>query len=119
MNFFTKLFGKTYSSVSPAKAKQILSSGGILVDVRTRAEWDDGHAPEAIHIPLDAVGRKDNALPLGTPIVTICRSGHRSAVAARILGAQGHSVFSVTGGLPAWKGNGNPVEPTSRKEATQ
>jgi rhodanese-related sulfurtransferase len=110
MNPFTALFGKTYQTVSPKAARRILDAGGILVDVRSRIEWDRGHAPEAIHIPLELVGRADDRLPEGVPVVTMCRSGHRSAVAARILAAQGRKVSSISGGLPEWSKAGEVVQ---------
>jgi len=116
MSVFSKLFGKRYAEVDAAAARAILEAGGQLVDVRTRAEWNSGHAPEAIHMPLESVGSRGSALPKGTPIVTVCRSGHRSALAARMLAAQGHTVSSLTGGLPAWTAAGNRIERNDGKD---
>jgi len=110
MNLITKLFGKTYNTVSPEDARSILDAGGILVDVRTGAEWNRGHAPEAIHIPLESIGRKDDRIRTGAPIVVMCQSGHRSAVAARVLAGQGQTVSSLAGGLPRWAKAGNPID---------
>ncbi|MBX3098998.1 MAG: rhodanese-like domain-containing protein [Salinibacterium sp.] len=113
---FWGFFGKSYNDVRPDAARSILAAGGVLVDVRTRAEWNNGHAPEAIHIPLEAVGRRDSGLTQGTPIVAVCQSGHRSAVAARMLAARGHTVSSLTGGMPAWIAAGNPVVRSQGKD---
>lgn len=116
MSVFSKFFGKRYTDVDATAARRLLDAGGQLVDVRTSAEWNSGHAPEAIHIPLESVGSRGGALPKGTPIVTVCRSGHRSAVAARLLAAQGHTVSSLTGGMPAWIAAGNRTERNDGKD---
>ncbi|CAN5358102.1 hypothetical protein BH09ACT6_BH09ACT6_00970 [soil metagenome] len=85
-------------------------AGAILVDVRTGIEWGRGHAPEARHIPLERVARRAVDLPHDAPIITICQSGHRSALAAQALAKRGFTVSSVTGGMPAWKAAGGAVE---------
>jgi rhodanese-related sulfurtransferase len=97
-----------YDIVSPEAAKVLLDAGATLVDVRSAPEWHSGHAPSAIHIPLQLV-RRSAIVPPGTPIVTICRSGHRSALAARWFARRGYRVASIDGGLPAWQAAGLPV----------
>jgi rhodanese-related sulfurtransferase len=63
-----------------------------VVDVRQRAEWKTGHIQDAIHIPLSQLSNRQHQLPTGKTIVTVCRSGHRSALAARTLTRAGHAV---------------------------
>jgi rhodanese-related sulfurtransferase len=48
-------------------------------------------------------------LPHDTAIVTVCRSGHRSALAARTLSRAGHDVLNLKGGLNAWSRAGLPL----------
>jgi rhodanese-related sulfurtransferase len=93
---------KKYRTVSVTEARQLVRSGATLIDVRTRQEWNGGHAREARHIPLDALEQKLSSLRPGTPVVAICQSGMRSASAARMLAARGYEVSSVSGGMAAW-----------------
>lgn len=95
-------FTKKFRTVSATEARELIRSGATLIDVRTRQEWNSGHAREARHIPLDALEQKLSSLPSGTPIVAICQSGMRSASAARMLSARGYEVSSVSGGMAAW-----------------
>jgi rhodanese-related sulfurtransferase len=118
MSIFSKLFGKSYATVDGAKALQIVSDGGVLVDVRTTGEWNAGHAPTAMHIPLDQLDRKMSQLRTGVPIVTVCKSGVRSGAAARSLAGHGFEVSSVRGGMRAWQHAGGRVIAKSGREGT-
>ncbi len=95
-------FRKNYDTVTVAEAKSRLRGGATLIDVRSRGEWNGGHAREARHIPLDALESKLASLPKSTPVVAICASGMRSASAARILAANGFEASTVRGGMAAW-----------------
>jgi rhodanese-related sulfurtransferase len=96
------IFGRSYRSVSVPIAKELVKQGHILIDVRSDKEWRSGHAPEAHHIPLDALVSRLGELPQGTPVVTLCHSGVRSARAAQTLAKHGYTVASVRGGMIAW-----------------
>ena len=48
-----KAFSKPYKTVSVAEAKELLSSGATLIDVRSAEEWRTGRAVQAKHVPLD------------------------------------------------------------------
>ena len=54
-----------------------------VVDVRYPNEWEAGHIEGAVHIPLDYVFDHLDELDPTRPVVTVCRSGGRSAEAAR------------------------------------
>ncbi len=99
---FKKLFGKPYDKVTAAQAAALVESGAILLDVREPNEWQAGHAPKARHIPLAQLNRRVNELPPARPIVTVCRSGARSARAAAFLAGQGRQVSNLAGGMHAW-----------------
>lgn len=118
MGIFSKLFAKPYETVSVARARELLDEGAVLVDVRTSQEWNAGHAPAARHIPLDNLDRRTGNLSDGTPVVTICKSGMRSARAARMLATQGHTVASVRGGMFAWQQSGGKVVAKNGREGT-
>jgi rhodanese-related sulfurtransferase len=90
-----------------------------LIDVREPAEYESGHLPGAVNIPRGVLefqiqahpavgGATDEALALPRrPIVLYCRTGGRSALAARSLQSLGFSnVRSLAGGITAWRDAG-------------
>ena len=118
MGIFSKPFSKPSGSVSTLQAREMLDDGAILIDVRTSQEWNAGHAPVARHIPLDSLDRRASSLGAGTTVVTICKSGMRSAQAARLLAARGLIVASVKGGMFAWQHSGGKVVAKNGREGT-
>jgi len=103
------LFAKPYPTISATDAGALLAGGAILLDVREKTEWQAGHAPKARHIPLGQLTARHRELPADRTIITVCRSGARSAQAARLLAAQGHQVINLSGGMHAWTRAGLPV----------
>ena len=79
-----------------------------IVDVRQPLEWKEGVIPGAVRIPLTEIGRRMEELPRDHKIVTICRSSHRSPIAARRLKKAGFEVLNVEGGVQAWRAEGLP-----------
>ncbi len=73
-----------------------------IVDVRWPNEWDAGHIDGARHVPLDVLGDRLFELDRSRPVVTVCRSGNRSADAARTLQAEGFDAQNLDGGMLAW-----------------
>jgi rhodanese-related sulfurtransferase len=69
--------------------KELMASGALLVDVRTPAEYKDGHVKGAINLPLQTLGNNLNKLKKDQVIITCCRSGSRSGMAKRMLKANG------------------------------
>jgi rhodanese-related sulfurtransferase len=103
------LFTRT-PRIDAAEAADRLAAGTVVVvDVRQDAEWKTGHIRGAIHIPLTQLSGRLQQLPHDTAIVTVCRSGHRSALAARTLSRAGHDVLNLKGGLNAWARAGLPL----------
>lgn len=94
---------------SPEQARQLQEQGAILLDVREGPEWRAGHAPGARHIPLSRLPARIKDLPPQRTVITVCRSGHRSAGAAALLARQGRDVVNLTGGMHAWARAGLPV----------
>ncbi len=75
--------------------KALLETGAIIVDVRTTAEFKQGHIKGSVHIPLDQIGTKIAFLQgKNVPIITVCRSGNRSGAAAGILKNAGIEVYN-------------------------
>jgi rhodanese-related sulfurtransferase len=104
-----KLFAKPYDKVNAVEAAQLVERGAVLVDVREPHEWQAGHAPKARHIPLAQLARRATELPPGRPIITVCRSGARSARAAAMLARDGRQVSNLAGGMHAWARADLPV----------
>jgi rhodanese-related sulfurtransferase len=103
------LFRKPYRTVSPEQAATLADSGAILLDVREPREWQAGHAPRARHIPLGQLTRRAAEVPPRRAVVTVCRSGARSAQAAAMLARDGREVSNLAGGMRAWARAGLPV----------
>lgn len=79
--------------------QQALAKGAVIVDVRTLAEFTEGHLKGAKNIPLNEIKMKaDFIRSWGKPIVTVCKSGSRSMAAKGIL--RSLNIESYNGG--AW-----------------
>jgi rhodanese-related sulfurtransferase len=76
----------------------------ILVDVRTVGEFDRGHIPTAINIPVTEISEKPPTPDRNALIIVYCASGMRSATAARRLQALGFTHVVDFGGISRWKG---------------
>jgi len=82
-----------------------------LVDVRSGGEWQSGHPSRAIHIELGQVSQRMHEIPKDKPLVVICASGNRSAMAATKLANAGFEpVYNFAGGMGAWQSAGLPVK---------
>lgn len=80
-----------------------------LIDVREHEEWDNGHAPGAVHIPLSELPARIEELP-DTELVIVCRSGGRSARATQWLNHAGFEARNLDGGMKAWWAAGLPLQ---------
>lgn len=76
--------------------------GSVLLDVRTAAEYDEGHVPGSINIPLDELEYSLEAEPQ-TRVFVYCRSGSRSANACLILQNEDFDVVNI-GGIQDYHG---------------
>lgn len=103
------LFRSAYDKVGADEAAALVERGATLLDVREPDEWRAGHAPSARHIPLGDLPRRSSEVPVGRPIVVVCRSGRRSAQAAASLADAGRQVSNLVGGMQAWSRAGLPV----------
>lgn len=111
MGFLSGLWGKRVGQIMPEEAYRRLQADErvVIVDVRQPVETRAGSVPGAVLIPLTEFGRRLEELPRDRPILTICRSGHRSPVAARQLRQAGYDVTDVAGGTMAWEKAGLPL----------
>lgn len=95
------------TEVDVATLKAARDAGTVaLVDVRTPAEYADGHVPGAINIPVDTLARRLSELEphKDADLYLICRSGARSARAQSMLHDAGYAhPINVAGGTLAWQ----------------
>lgn len=77
-----------------------------IVDVRYPNEWEAGRIEGAIHIPLDDLEERLDEIDKSRRVVTVCRSGSRSARAAEVLNAEGFRAENLAGGMEAWAAAG-------------
>ena len=84
----------------------------FLVDVRTPEEYAEGHLRGAANIDWNASGFLEQvqaACPKEAPVAVYCRSGRRSAEAAKKLSKAGYAVCNLVGGIEGWKAADKPV----------
>ncbi|HET7488660.1 MAG TPA: rhodanese-like domain-containing protein [Acidimicrobiales bacterium] len=80
-----------------------------VVDVRWPNEWEAGHIEGSVHVPEDDLDDRLDELDAARPVVTVCRSGHRSERAAEELRAEGFRAENLEGGVLAWAEAGLPL----------
>lgn len=81
-----------------------------VVDVRSPAEWEEGHIPGAVHIFLPELEKRAKELDKKKPIAVYCDSGYRASLGTSILQQQGFQVHNVPGSWQAWQNAKYPVE---------
>jgi rhodanese-related sulfurtransferase len=81
------------------------SANVLLLDVRTQAEFDQGHIAGAVLSPFDALETMFKEQDKSRPIVVYCRSGNRSSTALRTLTRMGYTNVSDFGGINRWRGS--------------
>ena len=100
--------GEGYKRISMDEAKTLMEKeeGYILLDVRTKGEYEIGYIPGAINIPLSDIDEKIiSFLPDKSQMILVyCRSGNRSREASDKLSKLGYSNILEIGGINAWKG---------------
>jgi len=79
-------------------------------DVRTKAEWDNGHIKGASHLPLTELLKQTPDIPKDKEVIVSCAVGYRGNIAASYLQSKGFKhVHSLAGGLMAWRNSGQPI----------
>jgi len=111
MQMFKSLFGGSQYDIASADAQARLTGTQppLVLDVRTPAEFHQGHVEGSVLIPLDELNRRMQEVPADREILVICRSGARSGVATAQLRSAGYNAFNISGGLISWMRSGLPV----------
>ncbi len=99
------------SEITAAQAYAKYQSGAYFLDVRTQAEYDQGHIARSVLIPLDELPNRLSEVPRDRDIVVVCKSGPRSKEGGAILLRAGYPRVSwLSGGLQAWTAAGDALE---------
>ena len=99
-------------------ADGLVRTGATLLDVRSTAEWRAGHAPKALHVPLDELESRLDKLPRDRTVVAVCRAGGRSARATALLTRNGFDAKNLSGGMRAWASAGLAVKTDNGRNGT-
>ena len=82
----------------------------LVLDVRSKDEWLEGHIEGSLNIYVGLLEGLVNEVPEGRPIAVVCKSGTRSSFACSILlRAERENIHNVLGGMDAWKRAGYPI----------
>jgi len=77
---------------------ELIKNGAQIIDVRTKAEYQDGHIKGSLNIPLQSLESNLNKIKKDKPVITCCASGMRSASAKSILQSRGYENVHNGGG---------------------
>lgn len=97
----------TYAQISQQEAKRLMDTEKdyVILDVRTQAEYDEKHIPNAVLIPDYEIEEKaESVIPdKDTLILVYCRSGRRSKAASQKLAEMGYTNVKEFGGINDWE----------------
>lgn len=104
----------TVPEVSAAElhAQRLAGDRLQIVDVRTPHEFRNGHIDGAVNVPIHALRRSLPGLRLdrSLPVITICKTAHRSIPATRLLRGRGFDAKQLAKGMDEWRRQELPVE---------
>jgi len=110
-----------WMSVGNAEAmvEMLENASPYLIDVRTAAEYEAGHIPGAVNIPLRTLADNLDQVPTDENVVVYCASGHRAGMATSTLRALGYdNVKAFPGGWNAWSAAEGEVETEANEPGT-
>lgn len=83
----------------------------VVLDVREQWEYNEGHIPGVVHIPMNDIPGRLAEIPTDQTVIVTCRSGNRSGQVSAFLRDQGFTnIHNLNGGILAWQSAGLPVE---------
>ena len=96
-----------YVNITAQEAKQIMDTetGYIILDTRAQDEYDAGHIPDAVLLPVGSITKETASavIPEKDAVVLVyCRSGNRSKTAAKALAELDYTNIYEFGGINAW-----------------
>ena len=98
----------SYKTISSTEAQQMIEDNkdALILDVRTAAEYQSGHIPNAVNLSNEDIqaGKVDSLKDKSQLIMVYCRSGNRSRQAAQKLAELGYTNVVDFGGIQSWQG---------------
>ena len=106
--------GTTLGTIDQITPEEFRNTTDItVIDVRNASEWNAGHLPSAIHIPLGHLADRIAEVPADRKVVVHCQGGSRSAIAASLLKKLGREdVANLSGGYRALVASSGTVSDT-------
>ena len=99
----------SYKTISSKEAQQMIEEhkDALILDVRTAAEYESGHIPNAVNLSNEDIqaGKVDSLKDKSQLIMVYCRSGNRSRQAAQKLAELGYTNVVDFGGIQSWQGD--------------
>jgi len=96
----------SYKQISQEKAKEMMVDEAVLIlDVRRQDEFDAGHIPGAVLLPVESIDEASAAAVIpekNTVVLVYCRSGNRSKTASQALAELGYTNIHEFGGINTW-----------------
>jgi phage shock protein E len=77
--------------------KELMKQGAVIIDVRTKGEYQGGHIRGSVNIPLNNLSGNLSKIKKDKPVITCCASGMRSASAKGILQSNGYEAYNGGG----------------------
>lgn len=95
-----------YRQISQEEAKEMMDTQDVVVlDVREQSEYDEGHIPGAVLLPVGSIDGETAAAVIpekDSTVLVYCRSGNRSKTAAAALAELGYTGIYEFGGINTW-----------------
>ena len=92
------LLNGDFKQVNVDQVRELVENGSLIVDVRERYEYENGHLKTAVNIPLSELRERINEIPRDVPVYLHCRTGQRSYNAVLALQNLGYqNVYNITG----------------------
>lgn len=103
-----------FTNLSSDKFERLIEDRNVQrLDVRTVAEYSEGHIPGSININIlddNFSSAADEVLDKSLPVAVYCKSGRRSRNAARLLVKKGYTVYNLDKGILNWIDLGKDIE---------
>jgi rhodanese-related sulfurtransferase len=117
------VYASPYKNIDVATAYNMITNGSypdlVVLDVRTKSEYESGHIHGAVWIPHTELEARINELAghENHEIIVYCRTGVRSEIASDILDSHNFTkVYNMLGGIQAWQSAGYPVSIPEKEE---
>ncbi len=98
-----------FEAIAAAELPAAFDGATVLLDVREQDEWDQGHAPGAVHMPLGEVSARLDEIDPDAEVYVVCRQGGRAVRVCQYLNQYGRDVIFVRDGMVGWQQAGRPL----------